>query len=73
MTQLSATLNNVTYHFSLIQGFHYILIFSHPYWPVLFIPPSPPPLPAFVASNSCCTAYKTKLATYQKPVPGELI
>ena len=47
MTQLSATLNNVTYHFSLIQGFHYILIFSSPLACCIYSPPplSPPPPP----------------------------
>lgn len=74
MTQLSATLNNVTYHFSLIQGFHYILIFSSPLACCIYSPPPLSPLPpTFVARNSCCTAYKNKLVTYQKPVPGELI
>lgn len=45
MTQLSATLNNVTYHFSLIQGFHYILIFSSPLACCIYSPPPLSPLP----------------------------
>lgn len=46
MTQLSATLNNVTYHFSLIQGFHYFLIFSSPLACCIYSPPLPSPPPS---------------------------